>query len=323
MKLANLSLAKKVSASKTDFMSHMKYYLGIVVALLVVAIFIGAFLGIRADIDYAGGTVITVVSEDVQEDKNFNATKDRIDKILAENNVEVSSYQTEETALGDAIVVKVLNRNADVNAKIRTALYNEFGYDSENVLEKNYVRADIVAPTATNTTNMAAIALSVVIVVLALIMIFRYNLAVAINYFISILFDIVVTLALALVCRIPVNASIIATVMVVFAISSITKLLFFKEAGENVKDENLKALSKREHANLANRNIFATLVLILVVSVVALALLAGLGTLQVRSFAIPALIGTIFAGLTTFYLTPYIWTKINIKSKKPSKAKKK
>ena len=68
-------------------MSHMKYYLGVVVALLVVAIFLGAFLGIRADIDYAGGTVITVVSEGVEEDKNFNETKSKIDKILAENNV--------------------------------------------------------------------------------------------------------------------------------------------------------------------------------------------------------------------------------------------
>ena len=83
MKLANISLAKKVSTSKTDFMSHMKYYLGVVVALLVVAIFLGAFLGIRADIDYAGGTVITVVSEGVEEDKNFNETKSKIDKILA------------------------------------------------------------------------------------------------------------------------------------------------------------------------------------------------------------------------------------------------
>lgn len=323
MKLANLSLAKKVRASKVDFMSHMKYYLGIVVALLVVAVFIGAFLGIRADIDYAGGTVITVVSEDVQEEKNFNATKDRIDKILIANNVEVSSYQTEETALGDAIVVKVLNTNSDVNAKIKTELYSEFGYDSENLVEKNYVKADVVSPTATNTTNMAAIALSVVIVVIALIMIFRYNLAIAINYFISVLFDIVATLAIALLCRIPVNVSIIATVMVVFAISSITKLLFFKEVNENVKDENLKALNKREHANLADRNIFATLVLILVIAVVALALVAGLGTLQVRSFAIPALVGTIVAGLTTFYLTPCIWTKINIKTRKPAKAKKK
>ena len=316
MKLANISLAKKVSTSKTDFMSHMKYYLGVVVALLVVAIFLGAFLGVRADIDYAGGTVITVVSEGVEEDKNFNETKSKIDKILAENNVEVSSYQVEETALGDAIVVKVLNKSADVNAKIKTSLFNEFGYDSENLVEKNYVKTDIVEPTAVNTTNMAAIALSVVIVVLALIMIFRYDISVAINYFISVLFDIVVTLALALVCRIPVNASIIATVMVVFAISSITKLLFFKEAKHNIADENLKTLSKRDHANLANRNIFATLVLILVIAVVALALLAGLGTLQVRSFAIPALAGTIFAGLTTFYLTPYIWTKINIKTKK-------
>ena len=122
MKLANMSLAKKVGASKTDFMSHMKYYLGVVIALLVVAIFIGSFLGIRADIDYAGGTVITVVSEDVRKDDNLNETRDRIDKILAENNVGISSYQLEETALGDAIVVRVLNTNADVNAKIKTAL---------------------------------------------------------------------------------------------------------------------------------------------------------------------------------------------------------
>ena len=324
MKLANVSLAKKVSESKTDFMSHMKYYLGVVVALLLVAVFIGAFLGIRADIDYAGGTVVTVVSEGVQDNEKYNETKHKIEKVLDANNVEVSSYQVEETALGDAVVVKILNKNVDVNSKIETDLFAEFGYDNANLVEKNYVATSVVEPTAINTTKMAAVALSVVIVVLALIMIFRYNLSVAINYFISILFDIVVTLALALVCRIPVNASIIASVILVFVISSMTKLLFFKEAGQNVKDENLKALNKREHANLANRRIFSTLVLIIVIAVLALALVAGLGALQVRSFAIPALAGTIFAGLTTFYLTPYIWTKINIKTnRKPAKANKK
>lgn len=319
MKLANLSLAKKVSASKVNFLSHMKYYLAVLIAVLVSAIFIVSFLGIRLDFDYAGGTVLTVVVDGVQEEGKYNETCNKIDEILKSNNLEVSSYQLEETAFGDAVVVKVLNKDTAKNEAVKNAINAEFGYNAEDLVQKNYVKAVTVDGTAIYGTKMAAVALSVAIVVLALAAIFRYDLSTAINYLVSILLDLVILLSMIIICRIPINFSITAAFVFVFVLSSLFKLLFFKQAKQNVKDENLKDKTRVEIANLTLREIFSPLVVISIVCVIALILLAGLGTLQLRAFAIPALIGVVFSALTTFYLTPYLWEKINIKRRVKSK----
>lgn len=319
MKLANLSLAKKVSASKVNFLSHMKYYLAVLIAVLVSAIFIVAFLGIRLDFDYAGGTVLTVVVDGVQEEGKYNETCNKIDEILKSNNLEVSSYQLEETAFGDAVVVKVLSKDTAKNEAVKNAINAEFGYNVEDLVQKNYVKAVTVDGTAIYGTKMAAVALSVAIVVLALAAIFRYDLSTAINYLVSILLDLVILLSMVIICRIPINFSITAAFVFVFVLSSLFKLLFFKQAKQNVKDENLKDKTRVEIANLTLREIFSPLVVISIVCVIALILLAGLGTLQLRAFAIPALIGVVFSALTTFYLTPYLWEKINIKRRVKSK----
>ena len=313
MKLANISLAKKVSASKVNFLSHMKYYLAVLIAVLVSAIFIVSFLGIKLDFDYSGGTVLTVVVDGVKDDTKYNETCDKIDEILKKNNIEVSSYQYEQTGFGDAVVVKLLNKDTAKNEAVVAALNEQFDYNTENLVQKNYVKAVTVDATAIYGTKMAAVALSVAIVVLAIAAIFRYDLASAINYLISILLDLVILLA------IPINFSITAAFVFAFVISSLMKLLFFKQAKQNVKDENYKDKTRVEIANISLREIFSPLVIISVISVIALVLLAGLGTVQIRAFAIPALIAVVFSALTTFYFTPFMWEKIVIRRRVKSK----
>ena len=319
MKLANISLAKKVSASKVNFLSHMKYYLAVLIAVLVSAIFIVSFLGIKLDFDYSGGTVLTVVVDGVKDDTKYNETCDKIDEILKKNNIEVSSYQYEQTGFGDAVVVKLLNKDTAKNEAVVAALNEQFDYNTENLVQKNYVKAVTVDATAIYGTKMAAVALSVAIVVLVIAAIFRYDLASAINYLISILLDLVILLAMVIICRIPINFSITAAFVFAFVISSLMKLLFFKQVKQNVKDENYKDKTRVEIANISLREIFSPLVIISVISVIAFVLLAGLGTVQIRAFAIPALIAVVFSALTTFYFTPFMWEKIVIKRRVKSK----
>lgn len=319
MKLANISLAKKISDSKVNFLSHMKYYLAVVIALLVSAIFIVSFLGINADFDYKGGTVLTVVSNGVKEEDKYNEMCNKIENILNENNVSISSFQYEESAYGDAIVVKILNKDNAVNNTIKTKLNTELGYNVEDLVEKNYVQTSVVDATAINSTKMATLALFVALAILTIVSIFRYNFSIAINYLVSTLLNLIIVFASIIICRIPVNVSITVSFAVVLLISTIFNLLFFKQVKQNSLDENLKDKTRVEIANITLREIFSPLTIIAVVLIITFVLLAGFGTMQIRAFAIPCLIGVIFSALSTYYFTPSFWNKVNIKRKIKSK----
>lgn len=319
MKLANICLTNRVKNTKVNFLKHAKYYLGIALAILISAAFIIPFVGFKLDFDYTGGTVLTVVSEGVKEDENFNAAKNKIENVLDGYNV--SSYQVAETAFGDAITVKFDNKSAETNDAIVKKLNAEFNYNVEDIIQKNYIKTEIVGETASYATKMAAIILAVALVVCAVIMIFRYNLICAISYFITTLLDVLLVIAIAAICRLPINLNITVSAIVVFVISSLTKLILFKNYKFNLKNENLKNNTNAEKVIIADKETFSPLVLITLVCVFALVLLAGLGTLQVRSFAIPTLAGVILSALTTFYASAYLLDCIKIERKQKSKKK--
>ena len=314
MKLANFSLDKKIRSSKVNFMAHTKYLLGVFLALLISAIFVVSFIGFKLDFDYAGGTILTtVVTSGLEDDAKFNENKDKIIEILNNNKVEVSSIAKEKTSLGDAIVIKILNKDTNVNNNIVNQINAEFNYDATDILEKNYVASNVVQATAINQTEMAAIALSVAIVLVAIYAIFRFNLLSSLVYLISVIGEILLVISATIICRIPINASFATSIILIFAVSTLLKILFFRQLKNNSKNENLKSLNKHEKVLLADKEIFSTLMLISILSLIFVVALTGLGTLQVRSFAIPVLIGIIITALTTFYVTPYLYEKINLK----------
>lgn len=320
MKLADFSLDKKIKNSNANFMAHTKYYLAVLIAILVAAIFVFSFLGFKKDFDYAGGTIVTVVTaEDLDNKDVYNENVKKIQQILKDNKVETSSIQKAETSFGNALVFKILNKNNDINNSIVRSLNVVYSYESTDILEKNYVTATGANATAIYETKMASIIVAAMIVAVAIYVIFRYSLLASLAYLITSLVDVLMVIAATIVCRIPINVNFTTAVIVVFALSTIFKMLLFNQLKLNLKNENLKALSKHEQVILADKEIFSILTIIVAISLIALVLLAGLGTMQIRSFALITMIGVVISALTTFYFTAYLYDIINFKKKSRKK----
>lgn len=314
MKLADFSLNNKIKNSNVNFIAHAKYFLFALVAVLISAVFVVSFVGFKADVDYAGGTTLTVVtSEDINNEEVFNNFKSKIDALAEKHNVEISSYEKAETAFGKAIVAKILNKDALVNDAIVAELNEDLNYDSNDILEKNYVTANIFEETASYQTKMASVALSVVIVLAFVYLLFRYNLTSALIYLITALCEIISVLAFTIICRITVSFPFCTAIIATFAISTIFKLIFFGELKQINKIDEYKTLSKHDKLILADKKSFIVLALICIIAVIACVLIAGLGSLQMRAFAIPTLIGAIISALSTFYAVPYLFELINLK----------
>lgn len=329
MKSNKMSLSNMLKNSKADFVSLSKYYLGTIALILVAAIVIISVIGMKLGFDFAGGTVVEVVYGVDTDGTTYSETqaKDIIETAIVDFNLEISTYQTEESSFGDRVSYKLTSQNKLTDSQIdqlKSKLYTMFGsYSEENIIQAQYIKVYNVNETASNAAVYSAIALSVAIVLLALGVFARYGLSQAFTFLIASLINVLLTFAFVIITRTVVNTAFIAAVFTTFFLTAISLLIFFDRIRENSKNSNYKDFTKNQHSNLAVREIFNIEFLLFGFSLICMILISGLGVAPIRNFGLPALFGTILSCLSVFFIAPYFWTIITLKKmKKSTKSKK-
>lgn len=323
------NLANKIGKKNLNFVKNAKYYLAVVAALIISAIVLVCVLGFNLGFDFKGGTIVEVVY-DIPFDENGSATSDRYSEEETKANVEavlkefggfeVSSIQTAETEYGNAVVYKLLRGNKLSNEdfqKIENELYKEFEeYNQEGLIQSNYISVYGVEGTQSNTAVYGSIALSVGIVLLAILALWRFGISSGISIFLISIINALLTIATVLICRINIDASFVGVVLGIFAITLIMNLIYFDKVRENSKN---KELSRLEVANNSVKQSAIPNLLIFAVGLICAILLGGLGTLPIRQAGVPMLVGLFYAVLSAIYLAPFFWNHINIKPRAKTK----
>lgn len=326
------NLVSKIGKKNINFVKNAKYYLAVIAALIVSAIVIVSVLGFKLGFDFKGGTVVEVVY-DIPFDLNQGATSDRyseteakatIENVLKEfGGFEVSSVQIAETEYGNAVVYKLLrdgklsNENAQT---IENELYKAFSeYDQNGLIQSNYISVYGVEGTQSKVAVYGSIALSVGIVLLAILGLWRFGISAGISLFLTAIINSLLTIATVLICRLTVDASFVGVVLGIFAITLIMNLIYFDKVRENSKN---KELSRLEIANNSVKQSAVANLLIFAVGLIITILLGGLGTLPIRLVGIPMIVGLFYSVLSVIYLTPFFWNHINIKAITKAKTKK-
>lgn len=329
MKLNKLSTL--VKNSKANFVSHTKYYLAAIAAVLLSAVIIVSVLGFKLGFDFAGGTVVEIVygvDYDDNGDPYENGApyteviaKEKAEEVIKEiGGLEIASYQTASGNFGNKIVFKLLSDKKLTDEELNSfkiALYEDFNeYSSDGLLQSKYISVYSVDGTESNVAVYASIALAVAIVLFALGAWLRYGLSAALSLMIISLVNIFLVFAVAILGRITVNVPFVASVFTVFILTLISSVIFFDRLRENFKNKNYKDFTRKDYANLAIKESFSALAIIFAISLICIILLTGLGSASIRAFGAPVLGGIIFTALSAFYLSPYLWTLINFKKKK-------
>lgn len=322
-------MIKKISEKNINFVKNARYYLAVIAALIVSAIVIVSVLGFNLGFDFKGGTVVEVVY-DVPFDNNGNstenqysenATKENIENVLKEfGGFKTSSVQIAETEYGNAVVYKLLRDSTLSNEdyqNIENELYKEFDqYSQTGLLQSNYISVYGVQGTETDVVVYGSIALSVGIVLLALLALWRFGFSSAISIFLTSIINSLLVIATVLICRITINASFVGAVLGIFAVSLIMNLIFFDRVRENSKN---KDLSRLEIANNSVKQSAIANLLIFAVGLIGSILLGGLGTLPLRELAAPLLLGMFYSVLSAIYVAPFFWNYIKIKPRAKKK----
>lgn len=321
MKTNKVSINKRIIESKMDFVSLSKYFLITIGLLLIAGIVLISTIGFNLGFEFAGGTIIEVVY-DIDADGTIYSekqVKDIIDVAIIDYALNVSSIQKEKSSFGDRVVYKLTSETElkeEFTERISDDLYAMLGaYDKEDIVQSQYVKVFNVKGVANKNITSASIAISAAIALVFVGILIRYGLIQAISASLILILNVLTVIAFVSMSRVPLNIAFVSSIFITFFLTLIGVLIVFDKVRSNEKNVDYKKFTKKEHVNLAIKESFILLVLLLGFSLVAMIFTTGLGILSIRSFGIPALFGCILAVMSVVLGLPLLYTKITFKRK--------
>lgn len=338
-----------------NFVNKYWIWISIPVAIFVVAmIFFGIFAGINKDagkganvgIDFAGGSVVTIIlgEEQLTGDKYDENQKKIEDIILSE---EIAQ------AIVDYSITQKINENIQINntrASISYVQKSDSGesmsiifkydnisksYDKDNVLttqrnklvqdrladifseENGYAdvaieMSNIGASASQSLINSALIATSITFLLILIYIIFRFEIWSGIAAILALLSDITIMVSLTVIFRIQINSSFIAALITIVAYSINNTIVVFDRVRENMKNETALVGSggKIDTNRIVNNSIWDTMLRSInstITTLVPIILFAILGAAAIEEFALPVIFGLLAGFFSSLCLAPSLY----------------
>jgi len=285
----------------SDFFKKMNF---LSFLLVVLSIFVLLFKGLNLGVDFKGGTLIELRSEN----KNVNIGEIR-QSLLKMNlgDVTVKKFGKES----DFLVKIEINDSNDENfiKKINTNLSSDLGSDI------NFRRVENVGPKVSNEllkAGLLAISLSLAAMLFYIWIRFEWQFSVA--AIAAIIHDVIITVGIFSLLSYEVNLSIVAAVLTIVGYSMNDTVVIFDRIRENLRKH-----SRNSILEISNTSINETLSRTLITSVTTLLALFSIyifGGSILKGFSFAMIIGVIIGTYSSIFVaTPILkYTKVSYKS---------
>ena len=345
------SLDEVISQSKFNYCKNFKWFLIAPIAIILVGIILFATIGFNLGLDFTGGSVLTVYSNDggqiLQEDgttpvkqydltnnADYNEFKSVIESTLREQgitgnivfqttNLNLKDVVNEDTD-GQAILVKYQNIDGfegteitNKNIEIKEALLERLDYDNQTEYEKAVVMGGVITATASSELLMKAfIAMLVAIVLILIYIIIRFEITSGMAAILALFHDLLVVSSLVIMFRITINSSFIAALVTILGYSINNTIIIFDRIRENIKTGKYETAPNSVIANASVKETMTRSVYTTLTTFITIALVAALGVSDIRDFALPIVFGIITGFYSSVFLTPGLWALAYRGSKK-------
>lgn len=353
-KKCKFSIDGLIEDSNFNYCKNLKWFLIAPLVILLVGVIILCTIGFNLGIDFTGGSILSIyandenlISEstvyDLNKDSDYNAMRDRINKVFASEEFEgisVDIFRTTTMEIGElgvtkgqGIQIQYQNREgengeaiAKTNAKIREALQEEFGYVDFNEINKDFT-AGVSAPevvTATASSELLMNAFIAMIVAIAFILVYvalRFELTSGLSAILALFHDLLIMTSLVLIFRIQINSSFVAGLVTILGYSINNTIIIFDRIRENTKNGKFVKAKNEQIANASVRETMTRSLFTTITTLVTIALVAIIGVSDIRDFALPILFGIGAGFYSSVFITPGLWA-IAYKPKKKRKTAK-
>lgn len=308
--------------------------------------------GMNIGIDFAGGSVVTVIlGEDALTgngyDDNVAIIENAItDRTIAEQVVEyaketlgrdisvdnvygsISYAQRSDTGRNQAIVVKYDNISKTFdednqitqyrNELIRKSLSDHYGEGIEVTM------SNIGATASASLINTALLSVFITLVLILIYIIIRFEIWSGLAAIMGLMHDVIMMFALTTIFHIQLNSAFIAAMITIVAYSINNTIVVFDRVRENMKHEKSLAGAINNNA-VVDKSIWETLLRSInstLTTMVAIVIFAILGAASVQEFALPVIFGLIAGFYSSLCVAPSLYCLMKNAADK-SKLKKK
>ena len=347
-KKTRFSIDNLIENSKFSFTRNLKYFIIAPIVIIVVGIILLCTLGFNLGFDFTGGTNMTIYLNDATSgssefsdqsynlEDNYDEVVDKINNVLANYDVNLSSIQTTEINIdadrgysftivnGDAIIIKFQNGDMteeeveSQNNEIQLALLKEFGYFDGSATTDDLTSNEFAAfvanggvTTASATSQLlmnSFIALLVAVVLILIYVAIRFEITSGLAAILALFHDILITASFMLIFRIPINTPFIAALITILGYSINNTIIIFDRIRENVKlSKNLGKIDNYAVADNAVRSTMMRTILTTVTTFIMIFFITVIGVNDIQQFAFPIMIGILSGFYSSNFLTTGLW----------------
>tara|TARA_B100000767_G_scaffold163358_1_gene153263 strand:+ start:1834 stop:2724 length:891 start_codon:yes stop_codon:yes gene_type:complete len=270
--------------------------------LIVISLSLLIFKGLNFGIDFKGGTLIELRSNDSKI--NVSSLRDNLGQMNL-GDVSVKKFGNENDYL-----VKFENKDNKINIieEIKSNLDKSFGNNFD------FRRVESVGPkVSSELLRSGIIAISVSLTVMLFYIWIRFEWQFSLGAIIALFHDVIVTLGLFSLLSLEINLSIIAAVLTIVGYSMNDTVVIFDRVREN-----LRKYSDIKIFELTNISINETLSRTLITSITTLLALLSIfffGGEILKGFSLAMIFGVVFGTYSSIYIANTVLVRLNVSQK--------
>ena len=245
------------------------------------------------DIEFTGGTEMTVQMGDVPNEDIIQVVKD----VTGQSNPQV------EKLIGtDNVTIKTQSMDSETRTELSNALKEKFSLSDDAILSIQ----DISGTISGEMQKTAAIAVVIACVAMLIYITIRFmDLKMGVSSILALVHDVLIMLAFYAVFRIPVNNSFIAALLTVLGYSINATIVIFDRVREN-----RKTMGRSSKEEIINKSLYQTMRRSIYTSLTTLFAIGAVyvfGVQSVKEFALPMMVGIISGAYSSVFLSGSIW----------------
>ncbi|MBC7099101.1 protein translocase subunit SecF [Candidatus Bipolaricaulota bacterium] len=291
-----------------DFLGKAKYFVPLSLALVVASVLSIALVGLRAGVDFTGGTQFTVFFPQP-------VTIEQIRSLLAQIptpgvDLAHSQIQNIQGENGKVITIALdVEEHQELVNRVEAALRDELGATE---VSRASVGAQVSRELVNKTWQAILIALAAILVYIS----WRFRLRYAVGAIAALVHDVLIAVGVFSIFQVEINLPVIAAFLTIVGYSLNDTIVIFDRVREN-----LKVMKKASIYEVINRSVTQSLSRTINTSLttfIPVVILFALGGPVLRGFALALLIGVIVGTYSSMYVANpilYWWTRAAEKAK--------
>ena len=291
-----------------DFLGKAKFFVPLSVALMLLSLVLIATVGLRAGVDFTGGTQFTVF---FSQPVSVEEIRSLLGSIPA-GDVDLARSQIQEIQGKNGVVITVpldVEANQELVNSIEQALLD---YQEGAEVSRVSIGAQVSRELVNKAWQAILIALAAILVYIS----WRFRLRYAVGAIVALVHDVLIALGVFALFRVEINLPVIAAFLTIVGYSLNDTIVIFDRVREN-----LKLMKKAPIFDVINRSVNQSLSRTINTSLttfIPVVILFSLGGPTLRAFALALLIGVIVGTYSSMYVANpilYWWTRAAEKAK--------